>query len=114
MSQRAVDLNATLLSASVVIGVTGATVTGVLLASDYANSTVIGWVCGCIVAVPAVFALALKSLMKSAKEVVAAAPPTINNHYSGYVDKRQINVNTRTTGVIATTRTQPELPPAAN
>ena len=70
MSQRAVDLNTTLISSSVVIGMTGAAATGVLWASGHANATVIGWICGCIVAAPAVIAipiLALKGLVKSAK-----------------------------------------------
>lgn len=115
MSQRAVDLNTTILSTSVVIASMGGATTGILWASHYANPTVIQWICGCAVAVPAAFAvaaLAFKSLAKSAKRVVEAAPPTVHQHYSGYVDQRQINVNARTTGVIAITRTQPELPPA--
>lgn len=108
MSQRAVDLNTTLLSSSVVIGMTGAAGTGILWASGQASPTVIAWICAGIVAAPAVLSLpilALKSLAKSAKQVVEAAPPTVTNHYSGYVDQRQVNVHTRTTGVIATTRT---------
>ena len=119
MSQRAVDLNTTLLSASVVITAVGGATSGVLWASGHANPTVIGWVCACIVAVPAALAipvLALKGLMKSAKEVVQAAPPTITNHYSGTVhqDRRQTHVNTKTVGVIAYTRNQPPALPPAN
>lgn len=96
MSQRAVDLNTTLISSSVVIGMTGAATTGVLLASGQANPTVIAWVCACVVAVPAAIALpvlALKGLMKSAKEVVQAAPPVTHNHYGGanvYQDQRKV------------------------
>lgn len=116
MSQRAVDLNTTLISTSVVIAVTGAAVSGVMLASAHANPTVIGWVCACIVAIPAALAipvLALKSLAKTAKEVAEAAPPTINQHYSGYIDQRSTHLHTKTTGVIAYTRNQtPALPPA--
>lgn len=117
MSQRAVDLNTTLISSSIVIGMTGAAATGVLWASGHANATVIGWICGCIVAAPAVIALpilALKGLMKSAKEVVEAAPPVINQHYSGHVDQRSVHVHTKTRGgIVAVTRNElPELPPA--
>lgn len=115
MSQRAVDLNTTILSTSVVIASIGGAATGILWASHYANPTVIQWICGCAVAVPAAFAvaaLAFKGLMKSAKQVVEAAPPTINQHYRGTVhqDNRQQHLHTRTTGVIAYTRNQPELP----
>lgn len=118
MSQRAVDLNTTLISTSVVITALGGATSAVLWASGHANPTVIGWVCACIVAIPAALAipvLALKSLAKTAKEVAEAAPPTINQHYSGPVhqDHRAVHVHTKTTGVIAYTRNQqPELPPA--
>lgn len=111
MSQRAVDLNATILSSSVVIGMSGAAATGILWGSGHANATVIGWICAGVVAAPAAIALpvlALKGLMKSAKEVVQAAPPEVHNHYSGnvrvYEDHR--TVNTRTSGIVASTRNQ--------
>jgi len=113
MSQRAVDLNATILSASVLTAVLGGAVTGVLWASDHANPTVIAWVCACVVAVPAALALpvlALKGLMKSAKEVVEAAPPTIHNHYSGQITQTTNTIQADTRGLIAITRN--ELPPA--
>lgn len=117
MSQRAVDLNTTLISTSVVITALGGATSAVLWASGHANPTVIGWVCACIVAIPAALAipvLALKSLAKTAKEVAEAAPPTINQHYSGYIDQRQTHVNTKTVGVIAYTRNQPPALPPAN
>lgn len=113
MSQRAVDLNTTLISTSVVITAIGGAVTGILWASHYANPTVIQWLCGCAVAVPAAFAvaaLAFKSLMKSAKEVVQAAPPEIHQHYNGYVDQRSTHQHSETRGVIAVTKNTPELP----
>jgi hypothetical protein len=114
MSQRAVDLNTTLISTSVVITALGGAASAVLWASGHANPTVIGWVCACAVAVPAALAipvLALKSLMKSAKEVVAAAPPEIHQHYSGPVTQTRTTINADSHGLIAVTR--PELPPAA-
>jgi hypothetical protein len=113
MSQKAVDLNTTILSISVVIGMTGLAATGVLVASGHANQTVIAWVCACVVAVPAALALpvlALKALMKSAKEVVQAAPPTIHNHYSGQITQTTNTINADTRGLVAITRN--ELPPA--
>ncbi|MFF1298158.1 MULTISPECIES: hypothetical protein [unclassified Streptomyces] len=113
MSQRAVDLNATLISTSVVIAVTGGAISAVLCASSMANTTVIAWICVGVVAVPVVLALpvlALKSLMKSAKEVVKAAPPVVHQHYSGHVTQTKTTINADSHGLIAVTR--PELPPA--
>jgi hypothetical protein len=115
MSQRAVDLNTTILSSSVLVAVLGGAASAVLWASGHANSTVIAWACACVVAVPAALAvpvLALKGLMKSAKEVVQAAPPEIHQYYNGrvYQDNRKNHLHTETSGLIATTRN--ELPPA--
>ncbi|MEU5043172.1 hypothetical protein [Streptomyces griseorubiginosus] len=113
MSQRAVDLNTTILSSSVLTAMVGGAATGGLWASGQANPTVIAWVCAGVVATPAAIAvpvLALKSLMKSAKEVVAAAPPEIHQHYNGYVDQRSTHQHSNTRGVIAITKNTPELP----
>lgn len=113
MSQGAVDLNATLISTSVVIVAIGGAASAILWASGKADPTVIAWVCACAVAAPAILAvpiLALKSLMKSAKEVAEATPPQITQHYSGYVDQRSTHVHTKTNGVVSVTRN--ELPPA--
>jgi hypothetical protein len=113
MSQRAVDLNTTILSSSVLTAMLGGAATGVLWASGHANPEVIAWVCACVVAVPAAITLpvlALKGLMKSAKEVVQAAPPEIHQHYNGYVDQRSTHLHTETRGVIAVTKNTPELP----
>lgn len=109
MSQRAVDLNTTLISTSVVIVALGGAGSAILWASGHANPTVIAWICGCVVAVPVVLALpvlALKALMKSAKEVVEAAPAEIHNHYNADVHQDQRNVHTRTSGVWAKTTNQ--------
>ncbi|MGW2384420.1 hypothetical protein [Streptomyces sp. NPDC001658] len=113
MSQRAVDLNTTILSSSVLTAMLGGATTSVLWASGQANPTVIAWICAGVVAAPAAIAipvLALKGLMKSAKEVVAAAPPEIHQHYNGYVDQRSTHQHTATRGVIAITKNTPELP----
>jgi hypothetical protein len=100
MSQRAVDLNTTILSSSVLVAVLGGAASAFMWASGHANPTVIKWICVCAVAVPVVLAipvLALKGLMKSAKEVVQAAPAEIHHHYNGDVDQREIH--SRTSGV---------------
>jgi hypothetical protein len=113
MSQRAVDLNTTILSSSVLTAMLGGATSAVLWASGHANPEVIAWVCACVVAVPVAITLpvlAFKSLMKSAKEVVAAAPPVIHQHYNGYVDQRSTHLNSQTRGVIAVTKNTPELP----
>lgn len=116
MSQKAVDLNTTILSSSVLVAVLGGAVTAFTWASGHANPTVIKWVCICAVAVPVAIAvpvLALKSLAKSAKEVVQAAPPEIHQHFNGHVhqDNRQNHLHTDTRGMVAITRN--ELPPAS-
>lgn len=101
MSQRAVDLNTTLLSASVATVALGGAGSAFLLASSYANATVIAWICGCAVAVPAVLALpvlALKALVRSAKEAAAATPAEIHHHYSGPVHQDQRHVNNHNRG----------------
>lgn len=111
MSQAASDYSARVLSTAVASVLISASGSGLLIASEHANPTTLGL----MVAAPAVLALpvlAFKSLMKSAKEVVAAAPPEIHQHYNGRVhqDNRQQHLHTKNAGVIAYTRNQPELP----
>lgn len=115
MSQRAVDINTTILTSSVLTAALGGSATAVLWGSGHANPTVIAWICACAVAVPAAIAipvLALKSLMKSAKEVAEAAPPVINNNYSGPITQTHNTISADTRGLIAITRNQ--LPPGSN
>ncbi|NUS25042.1 MAG: hypothetical protein HOV92_12580 [Streptomyces sp.] len=112
MSQRAVDLNTTILSSSVLVAALGGAASAVMWASGLANPTALAWVCVCVVAVPAALAipvLALKGLMKSAKQVAEAAPPVIHQHYSGAVTQTNTTINADSHGLIAVTR--PELPP---
>jgi hypothetical protein len=114
MSQRAVDLNTTILSSSVVVAAVGGSTSAILWASGQADPTVIGWICGCVIAVPAVLAipvLAIKSLMKTAKDVVEAAPPVHHHHYSGNVyHQDQRTTHSKNTGLVAINRN--DLPPA--
>jgi hypothetical protein len=109
MSQRAVDLNTTILTSSVLTTALGGATTGILWASGHANPTVVAWVCGCVVAVPAAIALpvlALKSLVKSAKEVVQAAPAPVHHHYNGNVTVDQRSIHATNRGIIANTRNE--------
>lgn len=109
MSQRAVDLNTTILSTSVLVAALGGAVSAALWASGKADPTVIAWICAGIVAVPAALAipvLALKGLMKSAKEVAQAAPPIHNHHYTGNVYQDHRQVQNKNTGVWVHTRNQ--------
>lgn len=115
MSQRAVDLNTTILSTSVLTAALGGAASAVLWASGKADPQVIGWIVGGIVGLPAVLTLpvlTLKGLMKSAKQVAEAAPPVIHQHYTGsvYQDQRATTVTSDTTGLIAISRNTPELP----
>lgn len=115
MSQRAVDLNTTILSTSVLVAALGGAASAILWASGAADPTVIAWICAAFIAAPAVLAipvLALKGLMRSAKEAAQAAPPTIHQHYTGTVhqDQRSITMTSDTTGLIAISRNTPELP----
>ena len=92
MSQRAVDLNTTILTSSVLVAALGGAASAFMWASGHADPTVIKWVCACAVAIPAALAipvLALKSLAKSAKEVAQAAPPIIHQHFNGNVHQEE-------------------------
>lgn len=109
MSKAASDVSGVMIASSVPILALGAAATGILWGSGHADPTVIAWICAGAVTAPAAIAvpvLALKSLMKSAKQAAEAAPPVIHQHYSGDVhqDQRQINTNNR--AIVATTRNQ--------
>ena len=96
MSSKAVDDSVRMLSASVVIAVTGGSTTAVLWASGYANPTVVALVFGA----PTALVLALGRLAKRAKDVL---PDEHHHHYTGTVYQDQRNVHTSTRGVWAKT-----------
>jgi hypothetical protein len=100
MSQKAVDISTIMLSASAATIPPGAIAVGVMLASGYANPTVIGMICAApaFVAVP-IFAVA--RLLRGAKE---AAPDVHHHHYNAPVDQRHTHSSTR--GVWAKTNNQ--------
>jgi hypothetical protein len=100
MSQRAVDLNTTILTSSVLTAVVGGSATSILWASGHADPTVVAIVFGA----PTALVLALGRLVKRAKGVL---PEEHHHHYDGPVYQDQRNVHTSTRGVWAkTTNTQ--------
>ena len=111
MSQRAVDASTLMLSGSVAYAVFAGSTSVILWASHWADPKVIALLCAAPPAI-AVPILAACALLKRARQVVAAAPAEIHQHYSGHVhqDNRQNHLHTDTRGLIATTRN--ELPPA--
>jgi len=114
MSQKTVDLNTTILTSSLLTAVLGGTTTSILWASGQADPTVIAWICAGAISIPAAISLpvlALKSLIKNTKEAAQAAPPQINQYYTGPVHQNQhTHLHTNNRGIVATTRNQ--LPPA--
>jgi hypothetical protein len=109
MSQAATNISGVLIASSAPIFALGAAATGVLWGSGQADPTVIGWICAGVVALPVALTapvLAVKGLMKSAKEVAQAAPPVIHQHYTGTVHQDARTLNTTNRGVIANTRNQ--------
>jgi hypothetical protein len=109
MSEAATNISGVLIASSAPIFALGAAATGVLWGSGQANPTVIGWICAGAVALPVALTapvLAVKSLMKSAKETAQAAPPVIHEHYSGTVIQDHRTTTTHTRGVWAKTRNE--------
>ncbi|MFE2047973.1 hypothetical protein ACFXAS_05660 [Streptomyces sp. NPDC059459] len=100
MSQKAVDTSTIMLSASAATIPPGALAIGVMLASGYADATVIGWIAAApaLAAVP-IFAVA--RLLRSAKP-----QPDVHHHYEGTVYQDQRNVSSSTRGVWAKTNNQ--------
>lgn len=103
MSQRAVDVSTMVLSASVATIPPGVIAIGVMLASGYADATVIGMICAAPAAV-AVPIFAVARLLRRAKDVREAAPPEHHHHYDGAtVVQDHSSVTTTTRGMIART-----------
>ncbi|WP_406145019.1 hypothetical protein [Streptomyces anulatus] len=107
MSSKAVDRNVTILTSSFLTLAAGGAVSAVLWSSGHANETVIAWICGGVVAVPVALTLpvlALKGLMKNAREVAEAAPAPVTNHFHGAVHQDTRTITSTTRGVIANNR----------
>jgi hypothetical protein len=102
MSQQATDASALMLSGGAATLLVGGGASLVMLASGYADPVV----CAIVLGAPAAVVLAVSRLLKRAKDVAAAAPPTIHQHYTGTVHQDQRSITTTTRGVIANTRNQ--------
>ncbi|WP_330328193.1 hypothetical protein [Streptomyces pseudovenezuelae] len=108
-SRAAVDYAVRVLSTAVATAITSGSLALLLYASKYANPLVCGIVFGAPIGL-AVPIAALASLAKRTKEVVAAAPPVIHQHYSGHITQTNQTINADSHGLVAVTR--PQLPPA--
>jgi hypothetical protein len=91
MSQRAVDASAVMLSASAATIPPGAIAIGVMLASGYANPTVIGMVC----AAPAIVAVPILAVARLVRRAGEAAPTEIHQTYTGNVHQETRITHTR-------------------
>lgn len=87
MSARTTEFTRSVMYCSLATVPPGLITVAVMVASEHANSTVIGMIC----AVPAVTALAVARLVRRAGE---AAPTEINQYYSGDV-RQETNVDQR-------------------
>lgn len=100
MSQKATDASALMLSAGVASLPIGASAALVLWASGNADPVVTAMIC----AAPATLIFAISRLVKRTKE---AAPDTHHHHYEGaVVHQDQRSVNSKTSGVWASTRNE--------
>ncbi|PJE97146.1 hypothetical protein CUT44_14290 [Streptomyces carminius] len=100
MSQRATDVSGIMLAA----GVTSLPISGgislVMWTVGQVNPAVVGIIC----LAPVAFLGALSRVFKQAKEVAAATPPVIHQHYAGDVHQDNSSHRTKNTGLIAQTK----------
>lgn len=108
-SRAAVDYAVRVLSTAVATAITSGSLALLMYASKFANPLVCGIVFGAPIGL-AVPIAALAGLAKRAREVVAATPPVINQHYSGPITQTTTTVHADSHGLVAITR--PQLPPA--
>lgn len=104
-SKAAVDYAVRVLATGVATTLVSGGLSLVLYVSRFADPVVCGIVFGAPIAL-AVPIAALSTFTKRVKEVVQAAPPVINQTYSGNVYQDQRSTHTETRGVWATTRNQ--------
>jgi len=102
MSQQATDASTLMLAGGATTLMVGGGASLVMLASGYADPVV----CAIVLGAPAVVALAIGRVLRRAKDVAAAAPPVIHQHYNGTVVQDSRSITTSTRGVIANTRNQ--------
>jgi len=99
MSQQATDIGRTAIYCGLATVPPGLIAIGLLLASEYADPTVIVMICAAPAAI-AVPILALARLLRRAKDVL---PTEQHHHYNGPVYQDQRHVHSRTSGVWAKT-----------
>lgn len=104
-SKAAVDYAVRVLSTGVATALGSGGLSLVLYVSRFADPVVCGIVFGAPIAL-AVPIAALSTFAKRVKEVAQAAPPVINQTYTGDVHQDYSTVNTTTRGVWAHTRNQ--------
>ncbi|MFF4489437.1 hypothetical protein ACFY0F_23560 [Streptomyces sp. NPDC001544] len=102
MSPRTTEITRAVMYCSLATVPPGLVATAILVASEHADPTVIGMICGAPAAI-AVPILAIARLLRRAKDVV---PPEIHHHYEGTVYQDQRNVHSHTRGVWAKTTNQ--------
>jgi hypothetical protein len=102
MSQKAVDASTMMLSGGAATFLVGGTASLVMVASGHADPTV----CAIVMGAPAVLVLALSRFLKHAKAAVEAAPPVIQQTYTGPVTQDSRTVHTDTRGLWAKTTTK--------
>lgn len=97
-SRAAVDYAVRVLSTGVATALGSGSLSLVLYVSQWADPVVCGIVFGAPIGL-AIPIAALGSLAKRTKEVVAAAPPDVHNHYNGPVHQDQRQTHTKNSGV---------------
>lgn len=105
MSQRATDASALILSAGVASVPIGGMASLLVYTLGHVNPTTLA----IAAAAPATIALPILALCRLAtrtRQVVEAAPPVINQHYTGTVHQDARTVNSTNRGLWASTRNQ--------
>jgi hypothetical protein len=102
MSQGATDASVLMIAGAGSVSMVSLSAGVLMYLSQYANPVV----CGVVFGAPTVLVLALSRLVRHVKQVVEAAPPVIQQTYTGAVYQDQRNVQTRTSGVWARTNNQ--------
>lgn len=102
MSQQATDVGKAALFCGLATVPPGLIAIGVMVASEYANPTVIGMIC----AAPAAIAVPILALARLVRRAGESTPAEIHNHYDGPVYQDQRNVHSRTSGLWAKTNNQ--------
>lgn len=102
MSPQATDASVLMLTGGAATVMVGGTAAGLMYFSQFADPIV----CAIVLGAPAAVVLAVSQLLRRAKDVAAAAPPTVHQYYSGPVTQNHHSVHSSTRGIIASTKNQ--------